>query len=191
MRESISFLAQAIRDPMNIGAALPSSDELAELMVRVAKLEDAKVIVELGPGTGVFTKEILRVMGSKSDYFALEINRSFVDTLEETCPDATVYQDSAEEIGEYLRRHGHEKCDRVISGLPWTAFGVDLQRNLIDKIHDSLDDGGLFLTLAYFPLNHLPSGRAFFDELSSRFSGVEKTDVVSNFPPAFVYVCVK
>lgn len=191
MIDTISFLAQAIKGPKNIGAIAPSSDGLAELIVREAKLEEAKVIVELGPGTGVFTKAILKSMNPKADYLALEINKQFADTLKLTYPGVAVYHDSAEAIREYLKRHGHEKCDRIISGLPWTAFDSEMQRNLIEEIHKSLAPGGMFLTFAYFPLNHLPAGRAFYDELSSRFSSVEKTDVVSNLPPAFVYICVK
>lgn len=191
MIDTISFLAQAIKGPKNIGAIAPSSEGLADLIVREAKLEDAKIIVELGPGTGVFTKAILKAMEPEADYLALEINKQFADTLKLTHPGVAVYHDSAEAIGEYLRRHGHKKCDRVISGLPWTAFDTEMQRNLIGDIHEALVPGGMFLTFAYFPLNHLPSGRAFYEELSSRFSSVEKTDVVSNLPPAFVYICVK
>ncbi len=191
MRESINFLSQVIKNPAKIGAIAPSSKGLAELIVQEAQLQDAKVIVELGPGTGVFTRAILEAMSPESDYFALEINRNFVETLEFTHPEATVYHDSAEAIGEYLKKHGHEKCDRIISGLPWAAFEFEQQQSLIAKIHDSLVDGGLFLTFAYFPLNHLPNGRSFYELLSGKFTSVQKTDTVSNLPPAFVYVCEK
>lgn len=187
----MSFLRQAFKDPKNIGAIAPSSKGLTELIVAEAQLQDAKVIVELGPGTGVFTKAILEAMNPESDYFALEINKGFVDTLEYTHPEATVYNDSAEAIGEYLKKHGHDKGDRVISGLPWTAFDVEFQQSMVAKIYDSLEDGGLFLTFAYFPLNHLPNGRSFYELLSGKFTSVKKTDLVTNLPPAFVYVCQK
>lgn len=191
MRESINFFSQVIKNPIKIGAISPSSKELAQLIVQEARLEESRVIVELGPGTGVFTKAILEAMNPEADYFAIEINKSFVETLGNIHPELTVYHDSAEEIGEYLKKHGHEKCDRVISGLPWTAFDFEFQERLVSKIHDSLVDGGLFLTFAYFPLNHLPNGRSFYELLSGTFSSVQKTDVVSNLPPAFVYVCIK
>ena len=191
MRESINFLSQVIKNPTKIGAIAPSSKGLAELIVQESQLQDAKVIVELGPGTGVFTKAILEAMSPDADYFALEINKDFVDTLEYTHPEATVYHDSAEAIGEYLKKHGHDKGDRVISGLPWTAFNLEFQQSMVSKIYDSLEDGGLFLTFAYFPFNHLPKGRSFYELLSGKFTSVQKTDVVSNLPPAFVYVCEK
>ena len=62
MIEHIQFLSITILDFKNVGAILPSSRFLAQRMARIVAhvAEDGDMIFELGPGTGVITKEILR-----------------------------------------------------------------------------------------------------------------------------------
>ena len=55
-----NFLLQYITHPRTVGAILPSSKRLARKMVESIDFENAKCIVELGPGTGVFTENILK-----------------------------------------------------------------------------------------------------------------------------------
>ena len=56
---SFHFLKAMLRSPGSVGAIWPSSPFLAKEMVRASALEDAKHVLELGPGTGAFTGEIL------------------------------------------------------------------------------------------------------------------------------------
>jgi phospholipid N-methyltransferase len=191
IKEFKEFVTEIKNQPQSIGAVMPSGDRLADLITEQASLESARTIVEIGPGTGVFTKRIVKKVPKNATYFAIELNEAFATALEEQFPDVPVYQDSAEHINKYLRLHDKEHCDRIISGLPWTAFEKSQQSKLLDALHDSLEDGGLFLTFSYFPLNNLPKGRTFKKMLLERFSDVARTDVVPNVPPAFVYVCKK
>jgi phospholipid N-methyltransferase len=79
---------------------------------------------------------------------------------------------------------------RSLSGLPW-AFSRDLQR-LLRAVVEGLRPGGRFATFAYIPAAHFPPGRRFRALLEASFPRVETTRVVyQNFPPAFVYRCVK
>ena len=55
----IEFFKQFLLNPNVTGAIVKSSEELAELITESVNLKKAKVIVELGSGTGVFTKKIL------------------------------------------------------------------------------------------------------------------------------------
>ena len=56
----ITFLSEFIKHPKNTGAIAPSSNILAKAMVDAIDFDVAKCIVELGPGTGSFTKEIMK-----------------------------------------------------------------------------------------------------------------------------------
>ena len=58
-RSKLVFLKQILRNPFGIGAVVPSSQRLARLMVERIDPQTSDVIVELGPGTGVFTRELL------------------------------------------------------------------------------------------------------------------------------------
>jgi len=83
-------------------------------------------------------------------------------------------------------------CDCVISGLPWSCFEEKRQRELIDNIYDSLEDGGEFLTFAYIQSSFLPQGIKFKRLLEEKFEVTIQTKTVwLNLPPAFVYVCTK
>ncbi|MEA2007052.1 MAG: hypothetical protein U9O20_02740 [Patescibacteria group bacterium] len=83
------------------------------------------------------------------------------------------------------------KCDRIISSLPWTVFEGGLQDRLIEKFLDVLEDGGIFTAFSYYLFNNLPSDKIFKDKLMRNFSKVEILKVFSNIPSAFVYICKK
>ncbi len=58
LAERFNFLRNWVSDPLRVGAVAPSSDSLAEIITREITPKDAPVI-ELGPGTGVFTRSLL------------------------------------------------------------------------------------------------------------------------------------
>ena len=187
----MNFFHELLRAPKSTGAVGPSSKSLVESMARNARLEEAKAVVELGPGTGVFTARILKSIGVKTPFFCIEINRAFADETKRQHPEVDVYFDSAEHIQKYLKLHGLKHCDRIISSLPWTIFEPALQDTLLDSIYEALEPGGLFLTFAHVPMNHFPGGKMFKEKLRERFREVKETRVVYNIPPAFFYVCKK
>ncbi len=50
------FLRQYVMHPRSVGAIAPSGKNLALKMMEPIDFNNAKVIVEYGPGTGSFTK---------------------------------------------------------------------------------------------------------------------------------------
>lgn len=50
-------------------------------MMEPVKFQNASCIVEYGPGTGVFTKELVRRKNNKTKLIVIEQNRLFCDTL--------------------------------------------------------------------------------------------------------------
>ena len=187
----MQFLKQFMCNPTRTGAIAPSSAALADLITDRADLGQASVVIEFGPGTGVFTEKILPLLHEQATFFALELNPDFVAATQARCPEALVYHDSATEAPIYLETHGHTHCDCIISGLPWAAFGEELQNDLLDTVNDILRPGGRFLTFAYLQGLVLPSGLRFRKKLQSRFSQVRTTRIVwANLPPALVY-CVE
>ena len=89
-------------------------------------------------------------------------------------------------------RHGVDRLDCVISGLPWANFNDRVQDDLLDAMFEVMAPGGQFTTFAYMHGLALPSGRRFRAKLDDRFSRVDRGDVVwRNAPPAVVYHCVR
>jgi phospholipid N-methyltransferase len=186
------FLGHFLRRPSETGAIAPSSRALARLITSEADLPGARVVVELGPGTGVFTESIARQLPDGARFFALELNPQFAAMTHRRCPDVKVFCDSAVRAREYLELEGMAHCDRIICGLPWAAFGEQLQDDLLDTIVDVLSPDGRFLTFAYLQGLLLPAGRRFRSKLRSRFARVTTTRTVwRNLPPAFVYCARK
>lgn len=184
------FIKQFISAPKRTGAIAPSSRHLCQLVVRTSAISKAKVVVELGSGTGVFTEGIIGSLADKALFLALEVNPIFAMATRRRCPSAIVYEDSAETIGNYLQKHGAGQCDCIISGLPWGLFDKEMQQRLLSSVTQSLSCEGEFLAFTYVGCSILPGARRFHRMLSNLFSDVKKTRTVwRNIPPAFVYHC--
>ena len=188
----LQFIKQFIFHPLKTGAIAPTGDDLAELITDLADLKNTDAVVEFGCGSGVFTEKILKKISPRAKFFALEINPDFVEATKERCPNAVVYNDSAQNIEKHLKQNGLNSCDVIISGLPWAMFGEETRMEILDAISGSLKPGGKFLTFSYVHGSFIPTGINFKKQLDAYFSKVEKSDtILNNIPPAFVYSCIK
>ena len=187
----LHYLRQCLVYPHRTGSIAPSCEELSDLITDTAQLDKVSTVIEFGSGTGVFTEKILEKLSDDATFFALEINPKFVEATKERCPEAIVYNDTAENARMHLEKHGKESCDCIISGLPWAVFGANMQDRLLHTVYDILKPGGKLLTMAYLHGVPFPTAQRFKTRLYSMFPRVIKTKTVwSNLPPAFVY-CAK
>jgi phosphatidylethanolamine/phosphatidyl-N-methylethanolamine N-methyltransferase len=190
MRDNVRFLGGFLRGPGHVGAVAPSSRFLAREMVKGCALRSAKTVVELGPGTGSFTRAIADGISDETTFMALERDPVFADTIEERFPDVLVYNDSAERLPHYLALNGKVCADCILSGLPWASFPRTLQLRILEAVLASLGPGAPFVTFAYIHALWLPTARRFRRTLHDSFTTVEQSRVVwANFPPAIVYRC--
>ncbi|MFY8216914.1 MAG: class I SAM-dependent methyltransferase [Chthoniobacterales bacterium] len=179
-----------IRSPQGTGAIFPSSSSLAKRIVRMAGVAEADRVVEIGPGTGAFTFEILATMRKDTRFFAVERNAAFVQHLRNRFPNAQILEGCATNLGELLRANGIENAESLVSGLPWANFNTALQTQILTAIQSAMSPGATFTTFAYFGPHLLPSGQRFRSVLHGMFPVVETSPVeMRNFPPAFVYYC--
>jgi phospholipid N-methyltransferase len=193
MRDGARLLRAFLASPVRTGAIAPSSRFLAARMVEDMRLSEAGVVVELGPGTGAFTRAILPELNADALFLAIELNRSLAAHLQATQPPRVrVINDSCERLEQHLRAHERRTADAIISGLPWQAFSVELQERLLSAVHRSLRAGGRFATFAYLHGIPFPGGIRLRRMLRERFTKVSVSPVVwRNLPPAFVYRCEK
>lgn len=197
------FLREFLRHPSTIGAIAPSSTALARLIVSEIKPDSASVIVEYGPGTGMFTAEILAKMRTGCRFIAIEKNLRMADIFKQRFPQVRrssyegatqvrLFLDSVENLPLILADEGVSSVDYIISGLPWASFDSALQKKLMDVTVAALRPGGEFLTFAYIHSLMLPAGRRFRNLLQGHFPKIEHSPIVwRNLPPAFVYRCIK
>lgn len=187
------FVKQFCREPRTIGAIAPSSRTLAKRMIQPINFAKAKVIVEYGPGSGAFTRQVLSHIDlKKTIFFGLELNEQMNRLASAQVPEINIYQDSASEVRKYLKKHGVKHADAIISGLPWASFPEKLQDEILRETLAGLPKGGIFTTFAYLHGLVLPSGMRFRRKLNEHFSEVTTSPVVwGNVPPALVYWCRK
>ena len=190
--EYAKFFKVFLRAPALTSAIVPSSPWLAERMIENVRLDQAKVVVEIGPGTGAFTRAIQKELSPSAFFLAVEIDPLFASHLKRRFPRVHIINDSAERLDQHLRTLGHAAADCVLSGLPWAGFSGDEQHRLLGAVLRALRPGGLMTTYAYNHTAWLPGGRRFRKLLESAFSDITTTRTEwRNRPPAFVYRCRK
>ncbi|WP_329067501.1 class I SAM-dependent methyltransferase [Amycolatopsis sp. NBC_01480] len=180
----MSITREFLRRPMVTGAVAASSPRLAEVMTAGLGLERAANVVELGPGTGVFTEAVLALLRPDARFTAVEINPRLVSSLRARFPSLDVVEGSAEHLASFAV----PPVDVIVSGLPWTAMSAARRLSVLSAVHGALSPHGRFTTFAYAHTAWTPPARHFARLLRNRFAVVERTPVVwRNLPPAYVY----
>ncbi|MGQ4330415.1 class I SAM-dependent methyltransferase [Streptomyces hayashii] len=182
----MSITRQFLRRPLMTGAVAASSPQLARAMTHRIGLEDARLVVELGPGTGAFTAEILRLIPPRARLVAVELNPRLAARLAAAHGDdrLTVVHGAAADLASVAEG----PVDAVVSGLPWTVMPARQRHRTLDAVTQVLAPGGRFTTFAYLHAAWTPPVRRVNDELRDRFSELQRGQVVwHNLPPAFVY----
>ena len=77
------FLKRYVKNPSKVGAIAPSGQGLTMKMMEPVDFEKAKCIVEYGPGTGVFTEELIRRKRPETALYIIERNIEFYRQIKE------------------------------------------------------------------------------------------------------------
>jgi len=156
----LSFVRQAMREIKQTGSFWPSSTKLSRVMTR--SLRDAtgpKRLLEVGPGTGPFTKAMLESLKPGDELHLVEINPAFCQDLEQRL------------LGPFRRNHPgcvvvlHNSpiesapidgpFDFVICGLPFNNFPPDLVRAIFRRMLSLLHPTGELIWFEYLGVRTL------------------------------------
>lgn len=180
------FLKQYITKPRTVGAVLPSSKYLAGKMIESVDFNHSSCIVEYGPGTGVFTERILKKREKNTIVLIFETNAGFYKLIKEKYqdrPNCYVINDSAEYIGRYLKKHGFDEADYIISGLPFASLPNNISSNILTQTKKYLKKHGKFITFQYTLLKK--------NFIKKYFNEIQIKRELRNIPPAYVLCCNK
>ena len=178
--ERIAFLRGFLKHPQQVGSIIPSSQFLERRIARLAGVSTARVVVELGPGTGGTTRALLKSMRDRARLLCLELNPQFHDIVRRIVdPRLIMHHGSAEELGAVMARHGLAGADAIISGIPFSTMPPAVAGRILDGIYAALVPGGRFV--AYQVRGHV-------ETLSRPYFGAAQVDVeLLNIPPVRIY----
>ncbi len=152
LTECREFFQQFRRQYFTTGSILPSSRALARALVsEFRKRTGPARVLEVGPGTGAVTAEILRELRPADRLDIVEINADFIALLRRRFAEEPSWRERAGQtrlIHAPLQQvEGEGVYDYLISGLPLNNFPVALVREIFAAYRRLLRSGGV---LSYF-----------------------------------------
>ena len=179
------FLKTFFKERKQVGAVAPSSRFLVKKMLNKIDFDTADILIELGPGTGVFTKEILKRAKPNTKIFVFELNEDFYNSLKRQFTDERliIVNESAESMQKVLKEYNCNEADAIISSLPLTVIPMPIKGRIIHAAHDILKTNGIYVQYQY-SLNAKSLLERYFGPLNLKFTLI-------NIPPAFIYVAKK
>ncbi|PZU59775.1 MAG: phospholipid methyltransferase [Sphingobium sp.] len=177
----LDFLAAWVRKPRQTASVVPSSRYLARLMVRGIAPDGGRVM-ELGGGTGVFTRAILATGLPAEKVEVVEINPAFARNLRRHFPAVSILEVPAQSVSA-IAAGSPGDYQTVISGLPLLAMDKAMHIAILSEAFSLLAEGGAFIQFTYSMRS--PVSREVLSLLGLEVTRVGQT--VRNFPPATVF----
>ena len=180
IQERLRFFRSFIANPRQVGAILPTSRRAVRDMLDMANFAQARCVVELGAGTGVYTEEVVARLHPEARFLAFEVDPELVATLDGRFQDPRIriINDSAENVGDYLNG---TKVDIIVSGLPFTSLPEPVKRNIFEQISRVLAPDGVMVAIQYSTMVQR--------DLRQIFASVRRRVSPLNVPPAFLFRC--
>ena len=210
VKRGLTFFKEVRKNFTELGQVAPSSEDLSrKLTAPLKNLSGKRKILEVGPGTGGVTKQIIKLLAPGDELVVCEINPRLLELVEAKVLKLKVSKKikitficaPVQELkGNYKKGH----FDAIISSLPFTNFPPDLVFEILGLYKSLLRKGGVLTFYEYLALRKV--GQIFRKSSErKRVKGVSKvlstwerelklkrklTGSVSylNLPPAKVFV---
>ncbi len=180
----ITFLKGFFESPAQVGSVIPSSRFLERRIVDQANIRSAKIVVELGPGTGGTTRALLRSMRDDAALLTIELNPKFHGIISSIRDTRLIpHLGCAGDLREIVSEYGFNTIDAVVSGIPFSIIKPEFGRAIIRGIADSLSAGGRFVAYQF---------RDRVNVLGREVLGPSQVHIeLLNIPPVRVYSWAK
>jgi phosphatidylethanolamine/phosphatidyl-N-methylethanolamine N-methyltransferase len=178
----VSFVAEWTASPKRVASVVPSSKALGELITSEIDVACAPV-VELGPGTGVFTRCLIERGIAEQDLALVELGPEFARRLARRFPGCRVVQGDARRIARLTLFDDQRRPGAVISGLPLLSMPPLHIMQILSGCFRQMRADGAFYQFTYGP--GCPVPRAVLERLGLRATRIGRAWF--NIPPAGVY----
>ncbi len=195
----LTFLRQFFRDTRNTGSIMPSSPALARAMVHGIATGAPQRWLEVGPGTGPFTRALLAAKRPGDRLVIVELSKEFCVRLEADviAPWKLSHPAQAGEVVLINAPIEEAKLepgfDHVVCGLPFNNFPPELVERIMAQLRALIRPAGSLRYFAYVGARTLRDGRgalrgaAPLAEIEDRIlAGCSRSSdvVMANIPPA-------
>jgi phosphatidylethanolamine/phosphatidyl-N-methylethanolamine N-methyltransferase len=158
--ECREFFGQFRRQYHTTGSLLPSSRALGRALTRpMRRFKGPRRILEVGPGTGAVTAEIVRALRPGDFLDIVEINASFVAVLERRFAEEPMFRRrraQARIVHAPLEdMPGAGVYDFMISGLPLNNFGVEFVEDIFRAYERLLKPAGVLSYFEYMAIREM------------------------------------
>lgn len=175
--DHLLFLRSWITRPLQVAAVAPSSRWLADAITTEVSPDGGRVL-ELGPGTGAFTRALLRRGTPENALTLVERDPAFARLLRARFPAATLLECDAAALPR-----DQSGFSAAISGLPLLSMSQAQVERILASTFDRLVDGAHLFQFTYGPRCPVPEAVLLGLGLTARF----RSFVPINLPPASVY----
>ena len=183
-KELALFFKRWAANPLQLGAIFPSSLSLSRAIAKEVmqnfRLEDGEYILELGAGTGRFTKALIEAGIPEERLICIEIDQTLVDYLVKKFPTAKIIMGNACYLDSIIASEIHKKISTVVSGIPMMNIPAIIQRSIIEGCFKVLKSAGQIVQFTYSPFSSIK-----VQPLNLHKRRVKT--VLKNFPPATVW----
>lgn len=179
LSDTMLFWQSFLGDPHRVAGLAPSGSALARLITSEIDPASAPVL-ELGPGTGAFTRALIGRGVPERALLLVEAGREFSDRLAIGFPQATILNMDAARLGALSGRFA---AGAVVSGLPLLSMSPRKVAAILDGAFTLLRPGAAFYQFTYGW--RCPVPRPVLDRLGLKAVRIGGT--LANLPPAAVY----
>ena len=180
LSDSLTFFGTWLKAPRSTGAVIPSSRRLARAMAAEVDPTQPGAIVELGGGTGQFTRALLDRGVAPDRLIVLERDAALAQLLRHRFPDITVLCADAGQLALHLKRIGAHDVAAIVSGLPFLSLPPSKRKAILTQCATVLRPGQPVIQFTYGP------GKPFRSEPWG-FTARPAKWILRNVPPATVW----
>lgn len=152
------FLRAWLKAPRTVGAILPTSATSGRKMVALIDQTSRLPVLEIGPGTGAITRQILSAGTRADNLVALEVEPVFVQALRENFPDIRIVEGDAFDLHSTLSQAGTLKFDTIISAMPLVTHPVEARVAFLRQALSFLPNGRPLVIISYSCKPPIPAG---------------------------------
>jgi phosphatidylethanolamine/phosphatidyl-N-methylethanolamine N-methyltransferase len=179
--DELKFFKGWIDKPRAVGSIVPTSSVTAARMASIVDTKSGLPVLEVGPGTGVITKAILKRGVKPAALYTVEYSHDFVTHLRRNYPGVNVIEGDGFNLDDTLGDMRDTMFDSVVSGVPLLNFPVARRVAYLENLLKRIPHGRPVVQLTYGPKSPIPPGLGNYTVERFHF-------ILRNIPPTQLWL---